>query len=99
MTSQAQIDANRLNSQKSTGPRSADGKAASRFNALKHGAYAHAAVIPGENEEDLLSAIQQYYDEFKPVGVVETELVDTLIESGWEKERTALLEAAAIRAM
>jgi hypothetical protein len=37
MATSAQIAANRANAQKSTGPRSAEGKSASRFNALKHG--------------------------------------------------------------
>jgi len=37
MATPAQILANRANAQKSTGPRSVEGKAASRFNALKHG--------------------------------------------------------------
>ena len=36
MATPAQITANRLNAQRSTGPRSEEGKAASRFNALKH---------------------------------------------------------------
>ena len=40
MATPAQIIANRLNALKSTGPRSAEGKAASRFNALKHAASA-----------------------------------------------------------
>ena len=73
MATVAQMEANCLNAQKSTGPRSAEGKASACFNALKHGAYARARVIPGENEDDLLQAIEDYYSEFQPVGVVETE--------------------------
>ena len=38
----------RRNAQKSTGPKTAAGKARSSFNAVKHGAYAHALVLPGE---------------------------------------------------
>ena len=42
-----QLAANRRNAGASTGPRTAEGKAASRWNALKHGALAQAqAVIP-----------------------------------------------------
>lgn len=37
MTSQARLDANRRNALRSTGPRSAAGKARSAQNALKHG--------------------------------------------------------------
>jgi hypothetical protein len=36
-TTEAQINANRENAQKSTGPRTAEGKAASSRNGLKHG--------------------------------------------------------------
>jgi hypothetical protein len=35
--SPAQVEANRRNAQKSTGPLSDDGKAISRLNAVKHG--------------------------------------------------------------
>ena len=49
MATPAQITANRANAQKSTGPRSAEGKSASRFNALKHGIDAASIVIPGED--------------------------------------------------
>jgi hypothetical protein len=37
MSTEAQINANRLNAQKSTGPRTPEGKAASSLNALKSG--------------------------------------------------------------
>jgi hypothetical protein len=52
MSSPAQILANRANAQESTGPRSAEGKAASRFNALKHGLDARSIVLPGEDPEE-----------------------------------------------
>jgi len=44
MATISQIQANRLNAQKPTGPRSAEGKASSSFNAFKHGA--RARIIP-----------------------------------------------------
>lgn len=37
MTSQRRIEANRRNAQRSTGPKTQDGKARSRLNAVKHG--------------------------------------------------------------
>ncbi len=44
-----QIAANRTNALKCTGPRSEPGKAASRFNALKHGLDAESLMLPGED--------------------------------------------------
>ena len=53
MATPKQTAANRLNAQNSTGPRSVEGKAASRFNALKSGIDAKAQVIPGEDPDQL----------------------------------------------
>ena len=91
-----QMEANRLNAQKSTGPRSAEGKASSRFNAFKHGAYARARVIPGEDEADLTHISEDYVLELCPEGVVEIRLVETLIRCDWEQRRIPVLEAALI---
>jgi len=91
-----QMEANRLNAQKSTGPRSAEGKASSRFNAYKHGAYARAHIIPGEDQADLTHLSEDYVLDLRPEGVVELRLVDTLIHSDWEQRRIPVLEAALI---
>ena len=48
MSTLKQIEANRLNAKKSTGPRTAEGKAAVRLNALKHGLFALDPIIEGE---------------------------------------------------
>jgi hypothetical protein len=53
MATAKQIAANRLNSQKNTGPRSAQGKAISRFNALRHGIFAVHQIMFDEKPEDL----------------------------------------------
>ena len=55
MPSLKQIEANRLNARKSTGPRTPEGKAKSRFNALKAGIDAGAEAIPGEDPDELLA--------------------------------------------
>jgi len=49
MASLKQIQANRLNAQRSTGPRSTEGKAKSRFNALKSGIDVQLVVILDED--------------------------------------------------
>lgn len=62
MATLRQIQANRNNAQKSTGPRTARGKAASRRNALKHG-LAGAGVVMPEWADGL---IQKRMDAWRP---------------------------------
>ncbi|MBN2181419.1 MAG: hypothetical protein JW715_05860, partial [Sedimentisphaerales bacterium] len=59
MSTQAQINANRQNAQKSTGPKTAAGKAVSAKNAVKHGLFAEEAVITGENPADFNNLRQE----------------------------------------
>jgi hypothetical protein len=66
MATVAQIEANRLNAQKSTGPISPEGKAAVRFNALKHGADARSLTIPGEDPAARADLETEYYQQFQP---------------------------------
>src|ERR1017187_4081401 len=66
MATPAQITANRANAQKSTGPRSVEGKSASRFNALKHSIDAATIVIPGEDPADYDALAALYLHEYRP---------------------------------
>ena len=52
MTSTKQIEANRRNSLKSTGPRTPEGKAVASLNNLRHGLRARTVVLPGEKPEE-----------------------------------------------
>jgi hypothetical protein len=99
MPTDAQIAANRANAQKSTGPRSVEGKAASRFNALQHGMDAASIVIPGEDPAAYQSLLDNYYDDFHPQSALEEFHVDTLIRSDWQKRRLQRTEAKLYRAL
>jgi hypothetical protein len=88
-----QFEANRLNAQKSTGPRSAEGKAAVRFNALKTGIHAQSQVIPGEDPAALTLLTAEYYDRFQPATPEVRALVDALITAEWLQRRFRTLEA------
>jgi hypothetical protein len=71
----ARIEANRANAQRSTGPRSPEGKAASSRNALRHGAYATDATlltVPGSAAQRYLAA---FTAQFSPATAVEETLV------------------------
>jgi len=93
MTSHAQIEANRLNSQKSTGPTSPEGKAASSLNALKSGIHATSHIIPGENPAELAALTAAFLLEFQPADPNQLALVDTLIAAEWTQRRLRRIEA------
>ncbi len=97
MATPAQINANRANAQKSTGPRSVEGKSASRFNALKHGMDAASIVIPGEDPEVYRSLVAQYLIEYGPESASESFHVDTMIRADWQKRRLEAVEADLFR--
>jgi hypothetical protein len=77
MATQAQIQANRRNAQKSTGPKTEAGKARARCNALKHGERASilTPVMPQEDPKELAGRIQQWIDDWQPRNAIEEELV------------------------
>jgi hypothetical protein len=93
MATAAQIAANRLNSLKSPGPRSEEGKATSRFNALKSGIHAKSQVIPGEDPEELEAVAAGYREQYRPENPAEVFLVDRMIRADWELRRFERIEA------
>jgi hypothetical protein len=52
MATPAQIIANQANAQRSTGPRTVEGKQASSANATSHGLTSRSTVLPGEDPEE-----------------------------------------------
>ncbi|HUI55578.1 MAG TPA: hypothetical protein VLY04_11430 [Bryobacteraceae bacterium] len=87
MATLKQIEANRLNSQKSTGPRSPEGKAAVRMNALKSGIDAKSTIVRGENPADLEALTNEYLAAHSPVTPQERFYVDILIRCDWQMRR------------
>jgi hypothetical protein len=93
MTSDKQIDANRQNALRSTGPKTPEGKDAVRLNALKHGLLSKETLLPGEDEEALRELGERLRDELQPVGELENLLVDRIISSYWRLSRLGRVEA------
>jgi hypothetical protein len=93
VASQRQIDANRRNAQKSTGPRTLQGKTVSRFNALQTGIDAVCTVIPGESPAGLERLTREYYHRWQPTLPGERALVDSLIHDDWQLRRLRRAEA------
>jgi hypothetical protein len=93
MPSDKQLTVNRLNAQKSTGPRTTAGKAVSSANALKTGLYSNAHIVKGESAADLEVLTAEYYAEHHPTTATQRALVDTLIHSEWLLRRLRRVEA------
>src|ERR1039457_772687 len=97
MATPAQIAANQANAQKSTGPRSVEGKSVSRFNALKHGIDAASIVIPGEDPADYDALADHYLQEFRPQSASESFHVGAMLRADWQKGRLQRVEADLFR--
>ena len=93
MTSDKKAEANRRNALKSTGPRTPEGKAAVRLNALKHGLLSQEILLPGEDEESLRELDEHLRIELQPAGELENLLVDRIIASYWRLRRLGRVEA------
>jgi hypothetical protein len=91
MASEAQVLANRKNAQKSTGPRTEEGKAASAQNAVKHGLLARGDVIKTEDQADYDRMREKMVRELDPVGAVETELAERIVSLMWRLKRAQRL--------
>ena len=76
MATQAQIDANRKNARKSTGPKSQPGKDKTRFNGLKHGLRAEQVVLPGEDPAEFAAELEGWADDWKPQSHTRSVLVE-----------------------
>lgn len=93
MASQKQIEANRRNAQRSTGPRTPEGKAAVCHNALATGIYTkHHVVAPTEDPKALDGLVAEYYQRFAPTTPEQRCLVDCLIADEWRLRRFLRIE-------
>ena len=92
MTSIKQTEANRRNAQKSTGPRTPEGKAAVRLNALRHGLCARSAVLPAENAEEFEQLCADLETEWQPQGRTEQYLLEQMAVAQWKAARACNME-------
>ncbi len=99
-TSPKQLEANRRNARRSTGPQTPAGKVRVKFNALKHGLLAKSVILPirsrSEKRSHFDALLAQLIDELKPVGILEDMLVEKIAVSYWRLRRALRAEAGEI---
>jgi hypothetical protein len=93
MVSQRQLEANRANAKRSTGPKSASGKARSRLNAVTHGLTSRQLIVGAEKPEDFDAFREALFADLEPSGALQCELVDEIARFQWRLRRIPVLEA------
>jgi hypothetical protein len=99
MTTEKQIAANRRNAQKSTGPRTPEGKAIAAQNSLAHGHLARQAVMVDENLVDFNQLHDAMLKYLTPVGPMETLLAERIIALSWRLKRAGRIETGMFNVM
>ena len=97
MASEKQNEANRNNAQKSTGPKSVEGKRRSSMNAFKHSMRANQILpLPGEDPRELQEFAEAVYVEMTNVGFVGDNLIFGITYDMIRIRRLNMLEAALL---
>ena len=97
MTSFRQIEANRRNARKSTGPTSEEGKQRSRCNAVRHGLTAETVTGALEDAEDYKAFEAAITADYDAQSAVERELVLRLASLLWRLRRARRLACSKFR--
>ena len=92
MISYRQIEANRRNALKSTGPKTEAGKQASRCNAVRHGLTAETVIGVLEDTEDYKAFEAAITADYDAQSAVERELVLRLASLLWRLRRATMME-------
>ncbi len=93
MTTQAQLNANLLNAQLSTGPKTAEGKAKSSLNAVKTGLTGRTVLLPSDDVTAYQAHLARFAATWQPSGDTERSLVQSLADTDWRLLRIPALEA------
>jgi hypothetical protein len=99
MATEAQILANRCNAQKSTGPRTSEGKAVVSQNAVKHGLSAGQDVISSESQAEFELYRDLMLTELDPIGPMESMFAERIVSLSWRLKRAERIQNQAIDAM
>jgi predicted nucleic acid-binding protein len=93
MSSQQKIDSARANGAKSHGPKTDAGRKISSQNAVTHGLYANAVVLPSESHEQYQETLDAYLQQFQPEGPIEHDLIEEMVAAKWRQRRLWAIEA------
>lgn len=96
MASERQIESNRRNARRSTGPRSLRGKNRACMNVQTHGFRSRDVLLPDEDLEEFEAFREDLFRDLRPVGVLESELADQVVHSCWWLRRCQRMGAGLL---
>jgi hypothetical protein len=99
MPTQAQITANRQNAQKSTGPRTPEGKTTVSQNAAKHGLLSRQTLIGSEDRVEFDLYRYDLLDELSPQTPMESMLAERIVTLSWRLKRATYIQTQTIDAL
>ncbi len=94
LLSNAKLTANRANSQRSTGPASAEGKAKASLNAVKTALTGRTVLLPADDAAAYRQHVLAYTKELQPLTQRECDLVQSIADTAWRLKRIPALEMA-----
>lgn len=92
MSTKAQIEANRRNAEKSTGPKTDEGKKNSCLNAITHGFCSSIILLPNESEEIFSKTVENVFRYLRPENEIEYELFERIVSAIWRLKRLGFIE-------
>src|SRR5579863_8350088 len=92
MISEKQLEANRANAQKSTGPKTEAGKKRSALNAFRHGLTGHVVVLTEEDREAFNQLSEKTMAELQIMGEHETQIAKTYIMALWNVQKAMAIQ-------
>lgn len=96
MSTEKKMTANKANAEKSTGPRTDEGKEKSSRNSIKHGLFSQKVVITDgplkEDPEEFRNILLNLVKDTRPRNSIESMLVDRLASTFWRLRRIYTLE-------
>ena len=99
MSTQKQIDANRENSQKSTGPTSSDGLKRSSLNSTVHGFTGQTLVLSDAEKAPYEAFVQQMRQEFNPCTAESRELLQNYTDLRWSIQQITVQQNTILAIM
>lgn len=95
-TTEQRLAANRTNAQLSTGPSTAEGKAAASKNAMRHGLLSRKLLLDDEDPEEFAALAADLVRSLGPVGIAEAMLVERIAVTIWRQRRLVQAETASL---